>query len=120
MQNIKKLYLYIVSVIALVIWVVGAIMLVNMALKAWVFPKADSYAYYPAQVSPEYCTSQAGQAEVMKPMPECAPGYEEQQRKMDEQNRSSQRQRDASQALSMILIAAPVWFFHWRLARKEQ
>lgn len=114
MHNIKKIYLYLVSTIALVIWVFGAIMLVNMALKAWVFTKADTYSYYAPR--PEMCSQANGD---IKAYPECAPGYEEQQRKMDEQNRASQRQRDASQALSMILIAGPIWFFHWRLARKE-
>lgn len=116
MQHIKKIYLYLVSTIALVITVVGAIMLVNMALKAWVFTKADQYAYYPARPTTEICS----QANVdTKMYPECMPNYEEEQRKMEEQNRASQRQRDAAQALSMIVIAAPVWFFHWRLARKE-
>ena len=116
MQHIKKIYLYLVSTIALVIWVVGAIMLVNMGLKAWVFTKADNYSYYAAPRA-EVCS----QANVdIKMYPECAAGYAEQQKAMEEANRASQRQRDAAQALSMILIATPVWFFHWRLARKEQ
>lgn len=91
-------------------------MLVNMALKAWVFTKADRYGYFPP-IRTEVCS----QANVdTKMYPECMPGYEEQQKKADEENRTSQRQRDAAQAISMIVIAAPVWFFHWRLAKREQ
>ena len=107
-MNLKKAYLYLVSVISLVIAVVGAIMLINMALKTWVFPKADqNYYSYPCPTASNIKSADCDQALL------------DQQRKLDEQNRSSQKQRDAAQALAMIIVATPVWWFHWRLARKE-
>jgi hypothetical protein len=117
MQNIKKIYLYVVSLVSLIILVIGSIMLINMALKAWVFTKADNN-YYGSYAKPtaEYCKTLAPDGKV--PL-ECQPGYEEEQRKQEAENRSSQRQRDAAQAVSMIIVAAPVFYFHWRLARKE-
>ena len=33
--------------------------------------------------------------------------------------RSAQKQRDAAQALAMIIVATPVFYYHWKLARKE-
>ncbi len=122
MLSIKKIYLYLVSTIALVIWVVGGIMLVNMALKTWVFTKADSaYSYAPTKadctrpviVSDDYDKNPPG----MRPCTD-AELAEIQQQESD--RRSAEKQREAAQALSMILIAAPVWFFHWRLAKREQ
>jgi hypothetical protein len=41
------------------------------------------------------------------------------QKKVDEQNRTSQRQRDAAQAIAFIIVATPAWWYHWRAARKE-
>jgi hypothetical protein len=32
---------------------------------------------------------------------------------------SSRRQRQASTAIAMIVVGAPLFFYHWRLARKE-
>jgi hypothetical protein len=113
MQHIKKLYLYLVSVIALVIWVIGAIMLANMALKTWVFTKADNDMYFSAPCPTQIKTPDG----VVQTDPTCDPKYQQEQQ---ERNRTSQKQRDAAQAVSMILIASPVWYFHWRLARKEQ
>ena len=56
-MSLKKAYLYLVSTIALVIAVIGAIMIINLGLKAWVFTKADmnyySYALRPAGRRPE-------------------------------------------------------------------
>lgn len=114
MHNIKKIYLYLVSVIALVIAVVGAIMLVNMALKTWVFPKADNN-YFTAP-----CTVMVKNPDgSMVPSSECDEKTQALQEKQDTENRAAQKQRDAAQALAFILVATPVWYFHWRLARKE-
>lgn len=119
MAWIKKVYLYLVSLISLVILVFAAIMLINMALKAWVFKKADQYNYYyPPKVVCETIKNTDGST---APLPaECSdPNYQakEEQRQKDERN--AQRQRDASQAIAMILVATPVFYYHWKLARRE-
>jgi hypothetical protein len=107
-MSLKKAYLYLVSVISLVIAVVGAIMLLNMALKTWVFTKADQnyYSYAPC---PE--PAPVGGKDV-----NCDPA---EQKRIADENRTSQKQRDAAQALAMIIIATPVWWYHWKMARKE-
>ena len=115
-MSLKKAYLYLVSVISLVIAVVGAIMLINLALKTWVFPKAEqSYYYNP-------CDSRVPAPVVDENSPKVQPCSEEERLvydKQEKENRSSQKQRDAAQALAMIIVATPVWLYHWRMARKE-
>lgn len=109
-MSLKKAYLYLVSVISLVIAVIGAIMLINMALKTWVFPKADQNFYsYPCPMSapPDGKAAPCDQAAL------------DQQKKLDVENRAAQKQRDAAQALAMIIVATPVWYYHWKMARKE-
>lgn len=111
-MSLKKAYLYLASLISLVIAVIGAIMLLNLALKTWVFPKADR-GYYST-----VCYSQKPLPANGQPM-ECTAEEEARQKKMDEENRSAQKQRDAAQALAFIIVATPVWFYHWKMARKE-
>jgi hypothetical protein len=109
-MSLKKAYLYLVSVISLVIAVVGAIMILNLGLKAWVFTKADQNFYSmpcPASMTPDSKAINCDQA------------TQDQQRKMDEENRSAQRQNTAAEALAMVLVATPVWYFHWKMARRE-
>ncbi len=104
-MSLKKAYLYLVSVISMVIWVIGAIMLLNLALKTWVFPKADQNYYSTAcPVAPDGKSVNCDEA-VLK--------------KQSEENRAAQKQSDAAQAIAMIVIATPVWYFHWRLAKRE-
>ena len=112
-MSLKKAYLYLVSVISLIIAVIGGIMLLNLALKTWVFTKADKDYYFVGQ-----CYSQKPVA-INGESAKCTPEEEALQKKQNDENRSAQKQRDASQALSFLLISAPVWFFHWRLAKRE-
>lgn len=112
-MSLKKAYLYLVSVISLVIAVVGAIMILNIALRTWVFPKADLTDYYYGPC----VTSRA-------PMPdgkiiECTAEEQAKYEQDAKDRRSSQKQRDAAQALAMIIVATPVWYYHWKMARKE-
>ncbi|MCX6797308.1 MAG: hypothetical protein NTX98_02410 [Candidatus Doudnabacteria bacterium] len=109
-MSLKKAYLYLVSVISLVIAVVGAIMLINLALKTWVFKKADMNYYSTpcvAQVPPDGKSTGCDLASLAL------------QQKQADDNRTSQRQQQAAQAIAMIVIATPVWWGHWRLAKRE-
>ena len=50
--------------------------------------------------------------------PECDPKMQALQEQQNKENQAAQKQRSAAQALAMMIVAAPVWYFHWRLARK--
>lgn len=105
-----------VSLISLVILVIAGIILINLALKTWVFPKADTNYYAPVmRVNCESLSEADRKLEPYCSDPEFA-AKEEQRAKED---RAAQKQRDASQALAMIIVASPVFFYHWKLARKE-
>lgn len=115
MHNIKKIYLYLVSLIALFIVVFGSITLLNMALKTWVFTKADR-DFYPACPIAAPIVEQNGQSVPVKGSGGCD---EAEQQKIADINRTAQKQREASNAVAMIIVGSPVFYFHWRLARKE-
>ena len=111
-QHIKKIYLYLVSLVSLIIIIVGAIMLLNMALKTWIFTKADN-DYYSYRLCPAEVTTPEGSTTKNV---DC---NEEEEKQRAEDNRVAQKQRDAAQAIAMIVVASPVFYYHWRLARRE-
>lgn len=112
MLNVKKIYLYAVSLIALVIMVIGAITLLNLGLKTFIFTKADR-DFYAMEC---FSTKPTAPGEST---PKCSAEEEAAMNKRNEENRAAQKQRDAAQSLAMLIVAAPVFYFHWRLARKE-
>jgi hypothetical protein len=110
-MSLKKAYLYLVSTISLVIAVIGAIMLINLALKAWIFTKADQNYYS------QSCSALA--IPSGDPVTRCDQSAIDAQKLQDQENQTSQRQNTAAQALAMIIVATPVWYYHWKLAKKE-
>jgi hypothetical protein len=121
MQHIKKIYLYTVSLISLVIVVAGAIMLINLGLKTWVFTKADSTDYYyePQMICGGVMKNPDGTTSTVAPADCPVPARDANKEKIDQERRAAQKQRDAAQAVAMIIVGAPVFYYHWKLARKE-
>lgn len=112
MSWIKKAYLYVVSLVSLIIIIVGATMLVNMGLKT-VLGVAD-YKSYPQQACVSQPPTPSGVKDVV-----CDPEYIQKQEEYDRQNQRDQKKRDAAQALAFILVGSPVFWYHWKLARQE-
>ncbi len=109
MVSIRKIYLYAVSLIALVIMVIAGISLINLGLKTWVLTKADK----------DYYTPECFQMKTPTDNTPCTGEEKAAQEKRNEENRLAQKQRDAAQSIAMLIVAAPVFYFHWKLARKE-
>ena len=103
--DIKKIYLYVATLIGLILLVVGGIRLVGLGLKAYVFTDADTYYRYPTiQEAP----SEVGTSTVRKsPSEEKLEQYEKDQRR-------SQRHKNAAESLSFIIIGLPIYIYHWR------
>jgi hypothetical protein len=109
-MSLKKAYLYLVSTISLIIAVIGAIMLINLALKAWVFTKADMNYYSTPCVAP---------VTVGNTSTGCDQATLDAQAQQAKDQQTSQRESTAAEALAMIIVATPVWYYHWKMARKE-
>jgi hypothetical protein len=113
MAWMKRAYLYLVSLITLVIMVIAAIGLLNMGLKAVL--GVNDYRY---EMSP-YC-------DAMKPGPdgsmvprECTAEEKTEREERDRKNQRDNQKRDIAQSLAMLIVAAPIFYYHWKLARKE-
>lgn len=102
---IRRIYLYSFAFLGLVLMVIGAVRLLDLGLKVYVFKQADQYAIYPypAKIDPE-ATSEAQDIESNRVR-------EEEARK---QNTTSQRQSAASSSIAMIVVGMPLFFYHWR------
>ncbi|MBL7036932.1 hypothetical protein ISR94_03835 [Candidatus Microgenomates bacterium] len=102
--NIRLLYLYLFSFIGLLIAVIGTVQIVDLGLKTYIFKQTDTYEF--ARPVP------LNDAEVAKVDPE-------EQKAMQDQQTKSQRQRQASNALAMIIVGIPLYKYHWSLIQKQ-
>ncbi len=108
--TIRRVYLYLTSLIGLVLVLIGSVQLINLGLKTYVFTKADDQYYYGA------CQRPAA-LEEGKPVPAFDEKECETQRS---EERSARRQNQAANSIAFILVGVPVWMYHWRKVKDER
>jgi len=106
---VRTIYIYLFSLVGLVLVVIAGVRFIDMGLKAWVFTEADSYISYdyarPIPAPGEKAISQPTAAE---------------QEAMQKKQANQQRQRDASNSLAMLIVGLPLYLYHWRMAGKQK
>jgi len=126
---VRTIYLYTVALISLIFLCVGIGNIVNTSLKAYVFPEAEKKDYYACNTQPYFLSS----VDLQK-MKATAPTID-QQTQIDNLLRDyenwqkentgetcikAERQKKQVDASTMILIALPLYLFHWRIIKKEK
>lgn len=129
---IRTIYLYLFTLVGLTLLIIGTVRFLDMGLKAFIFTQAEEqqrlYEKQPPvpfalekveQIAKDQTSVTLSQEEksALKQWLIDYQNWQEQSAKIDPI--TSQRHRDASINLSMILIGLPLYFYHWRLIRKE-
>ena len=107
-ELVRSIYLYLFSLIGLVIVVIGLVNLVDLGLKALVFKNADQSIVYPSYPA----TASSTPAEKSQ--------YTAEQEAAAEKQEESQRERAASNALAMIIVGTPLFLYHWKTIQKDK
>lgn len=101
--NLRLLYLYLFSFVGLLITVIGGIRIVDLGIKSYIFPEADTYEIYPmSKIEGE--PTQTREELVA-------------QQKRDT---TRNRQRELSGSASMIIVGLPLYLYHWNTIKKEK
>jgi hypothetical protein len=128
-ERIRTIYLYLLSLIGIVMVVIGSSGFVSMALKAFVFTQADDERFLYREMPPKpYGVASArslGEGEIVfrdtiqaRRYQEALDDYLDRRERVDPA--TAQRHRDAANNLSFILIGLPVYLYHWRIIRRDQ
>ncbi len=128
---IRTIYLYLFALIGLILLVIGSVNFINMGLKAYVFTKAEQEERLykmtppmPERIDQVKEIAQNKEVELtddqLYSIKSWLIDYEtwkERSEKVDPI--TSQRHRDASINLSMIIVGLPLFLYHWRIIKKE-
>ena len=99
---ILRIYFSLVSFVTLMILVFSVADLINLSLKTFVFPQADAPSYT-VYCDPAYQTTQ-----------QC-----ETQRANEAKQALVQKQQSATRDLSLLIIAAPLFWMHFRIVYRD-
>lgn len=143
MKTLYQIYLYTVSLLALIALVISGAFLLDLGLKAFIFTKADRYQnppVYPMGAIEAVPSKTVSGTALLYPDVKCGDKdtkcleqqrqiidrlkqqQEEYQKWQDEQNMfwNASRQSQAANALAFFLISLPIYIFHWRLVLKHR
>ena len=110
---IRTAYLYLASLVGLMLIVVGCVSLVNLSLKTFVFKQADQVIVYPLPTQPLELAETETEAGLTEQEQISYQAYREQER-------TAQRQRSAANALAMIIVGLPLYLYHWRTIGQDK
>lgn len=134
---VRTIYLYLFALLGLVLLTIGSVRFLDMGLKAFVFTKAEEeqrlYNKQPSFAPIEVSRIAKTEGERLVPKDEIKLSEEEKVRVdqwikdyNDWREKSSkidivasQRHRNASLNLSLILIGLPLYLYHWGVIKKE-
>ncbi|MDD5145775.1 MAG: hypothetical protein PHF44_02950 [Candidatus Pacebacteria bacterium] len=133
---VRTIYLYLFTIIGLVLVVTGTVRFIDLGLKVFIFKQADAeqrlQIQYPcsnslpismSKLDPlvnQSSTSTVLTADELATLKSFLDNYAKCQAEAKNINYlTSQRQRDASTSLAMILVGAPLYLFHWRIISRE-
>ena len=115
-ELVRAIYLYLFSLLGLVLITIGLVRIVDLGLKTYIFKKADQ-----AYIYPEYpIRVRAPGEEVQALTKEEQEEYDEKRVAAEEANREGRRQRTASNSLAMIIIGTPLFLYHWKTIQKDK
>ncbi len=127
---IRTIYLYLFTLLGLMLLTIGGVRFVDMGLKAFVFTKAEeeqrliykqpSYIPYPVQRIEELQEEEGLSEEEKATIKQWLTDYKDwKERRSQIDPVTARRHRDASLNLALILIGLPLYLYHWRIIRME-
>ena len=128
-SSVRTVYLYLFALVGLALLVVGGVRFIDMGLKAFVFTQAEEdQRFFPPQLPMPYplevvenLQNEEGLSEAEKAaIQRWLADYEIWKEKSSNFDYLTvRRHRDASLNLALILVGFPLYFFHWRMIKRE-
>jgi len=119
-ELIRIIYLYVFSLVGLVLVIIGLVRFVDLGLKIYVFPKADEAIVYPEYPALKVVPAPAGSEKQSEPTKEELARYRAEQEAYQIKEKESDHARTASNSLAMIIIGLPVFLYHWRIVQNDR
>jgi len=125
---IRSLYLYIFALVGLVMLAIGGVRLLDLGLRALIFTEAEQQERMFSRPQPPPVpvrdVDTAAVAELSAEERQRVRQWMQEYQEWEDLNEDvdpvlARRHRDASSGLALILIGFPIYFYHWRLIRKD-
>ena len=118
-ELIRTIYLYLFSLVGLVLIVIGTVRLIDLGLKTWIFTKADQVVVYPEYPRAIKLGTDSAATET-ELTPEQQEKYKQEQLEYQEKEKDSRRQRTAANSIALMIVGIPLFTYHWRVIQRAK
>lgn len=118
---IRFIYLYLITAITFVVFIIGAVNIVDTVLKAYVFD-VDEYDWErPVVICEQFIPGPEGERASNPYYEECLAKQKIVEEKDKEAGKlSKESARRLSIGIAQVLVAFPLWMFHWRIIERDR
>ncbi|MFC1810999.1 hypothetical protein ACFLZH_05850 [Patescibacteria group bacterium] len=117
---IRFIYLYLITAITFITFIIGAVNIVDTGLKSFVF-QVDDYDYARPPMPDLMCEQYAGLDD--KSYEICLEKQRigvEKEEIIEKRGLSNDAKRRLSIGIAQVLVAFPLWLFHWRIIERDR
>lgn len=111
---IRTVYLYLISAITIIMVIVASVSVVRIGLDTYVF-QIDRPAYWHNECMTPRVVNEGGSEMTDAELEACKERALEDAR----EQLAHERKRDVSEALAMLLVALPLYLYHWRVIQRD-
>lgn len=132
---IRTIYLYLFSIVGLVLIIVASVDFIDMALKAFIFTEAEKAEFrwekQPpmaprtlGEIKDETTAEDLSKVELTEAQKNQVESWLNDYRSWQENQKEydpvkSGRQQDAARNIAMLLVGIPIYAYHWSIIKKE-
>jgi hypothetical protein len=104
--SLKKFFLYLFASVGLVLCIISLVSLLNLGLRTYVFTKTD---FSCREMYPSVVDGKSEDQDAIRARESAC-----------EENRTAEKQRTAAQAISMLVVGAPLYLYNWTIVRRSK
>lgn len=123
---IRSTYLYLASLISLLFIAIGSYNLINTAIKYYLLPEAEKGGFSRCNQQPpvyglDFSAKSLATEEQKSQIDQLIRDYQKwKEENSGEKCYKAERQNNIANAITMIIIALPIFLFHWQIIKKEK
>lgn len=115
-STLRTIYMYLVALISVIVFIIGAVNLINTSLETWVFPTDGGWSYEDPLWQCENKPVAEEGSMVWDSTEECVEYYEG----LNEKRSVNNRNRDFAFGISMTIVSLPIWLLHMWFIKKDR
>lgn len=116
----RFIYLYIITAVTFIVFIIGAVTIVDVVLKEFVFDIEGDYPARPEMVCERYLQVPGEEEPNEEAYEKCIELQKQIKEEREKKLLSNSAARKLSIGIAQVAVGFPLWIFHWRVIERDR